>query len=376
MSREQTPPEAERVDGSDAGLGPRLDGAASFSEKGFYQSELRGRTIAIAARAEHLRAPAALVQVLDELSANGTGVVLVSESADALAGPFGVRVEAARPLTTLAGRVWRALGERRRAGVAAGEAEFERACRDIVLRCGIRKLVWIDPGGGLVRDRGARDSFIDVVELEQRLDRAGGGPREALLRELASMLRAGVAAVNLCTLDGVADELFTYDGSGTLFTERGYVDVRRFGIDDFDAAEDLIERGMKEGFLAPRSPEAVERVLESGFGAFVGGDHLAGIGTLLVHRADRAAEIASLYTLTRFVGEGVGGHLVRYAVEQAAAGECDFVFACTTADRVVAFFERNGFREVTGDEIPAAKWRDYDPARRDKVRCLRRDLTG
>jgi amino-acid N-acetyltransferase len=346
--------------------------AEPFSEKGFYLSELRDRTIAIAAPAELLSEPVELVQVLDELSDNQSGVVLISDRADAIAAPFHAPVENIEPLDSLAARVWRGFGDRRRAGVVAAR-DFERGCAAVVSRLGIRKVVWVDAAGGLVRDGGGRDSFIDTGDLQARLA-ADADPRDALLREIASMLSSGVTAVNLCTLAGVADELFTYDGSGTLFTAEGYVDVRNLGIDDFDAAADLIERGMKEGYLAPRSGSAIERVLESGYGAFVGGDHLAGIGTLLIHAEDHAAEIASLYTLTRFVGEGVGGHLVRFAIEQAAAQKCRYVFACTTADRVVAFFERNGFRSVEADAVPAAKWHDYDPARRDKVRCLRRDL--
>jgi len=188
------------------------------------------------------------------------------------------------------------------------------------------------------------------------------------------MLQAGVAAVNLCRPDGIADELFTYDGSGTLFTREGYVTVRTLGLDDYDAAADLIERGMAEGYLAPRTPEQIERVLESAFGAFIGGDHLAGLGTLLSYPEESAAEIASLYTLTRFLGEGVGSHLVRFATERAAELGCRFAFACTTSPRVEAFFERNGFRKVDGGEVPQAKWRAYDPARRGRVACLRRDL--
>jgi N-acetylglutamate synthase-like GNAT family acetyltransferase len=50
------------------------------------------------------------------------------------------------------------------------------------------------------------------------------------------------------------------------------------------------------------------------------------------------------------------------------------VFACTTSERVAGFFERNGFARVGADEIPAEKWRDYDPARRARVLCLLRDL--
>jgi amino-acid N-acetyltransferase len=130
---------------------------------------------------------------------------------------------------------------------------------------------------------------------------------------------------------------------------------------------------MAEGYLAPRSPEQIERVLASGFGAFVGGNHLAGVGTLLTYGSDRAAEIACLYTLTRFLGEGVGGHLVRFASETARRDGCSYLFACTTSERVFAFFERNGFRCIAAETLPAEKWRDYDPARRANLRCLRRD---
>ena len=195
-----------------------------------------------------------------------------------------------------------------------------------------------------------------------------------ILVDIEAMLSAGVSAVNLCTVDGVADELFTYNGSGTLFTSGNYLDVRPLGLDDFDAAVDLIERGMTGGYLAPRTPEQIERVLASGFGAFVGGNHLAGVGTLLTYDSDRVAEIACLYTLTRFLGEGVGGHLVRFASEAAKRDGCSYLFACTTSERVFAFFERNGFRCIDAETLPAEKWRDYDPARRANARCLRLDL--
>jgi N-acetylglutamate synthase-like GNAT family acetyltransferase len=41
---------------------------------------------------------------------------------------------------------------------------------------------------------------------------------------------------------------------------------------------------------------------------------------------------------------------------------------------VAGFFERNGFRRVAETEVPEEKWRDYDPRRRPRVRCLRREL--
>jgi len=38
------------------------------------------------------------------------------------------------------------------------------------------------------------------------------------------------------------------------------------------------------------------------------------------------------------------------------------------------FFELHGFRPARSDEVPAAKWRGYDPERRARVRCYRLDL--
>ena len=353
----------------------RISGIAPFSEKGFYLSELRDRTIAIAGRGDQLSKRAPLEAVLNDLAANGTRVVFVSDAVGAFES-LDVEVVAVGELNDLRGRLWRCLTKLSRVGVAAKEPPgFEAFCRDVIGALGIRKLIWVDAVGGLLRPDGARDSFVDVDDLRGRLAADGGScERRPLLAAIEAMLNAGLPSVNLCRLDGVADELFTYDGSGTLFTRRGYVDVRALGLDDFDAAADLIGRGTAEGYLVPRSPEEIDLVLAGGFGAFVGGNHLAGIGTLLLHSADRAAEIASLYTLTRFLGEGVGAHLVAFAAERARGLGLEALVACTVSARAAAFFERHGFRRVTPAELPPSKWQGYEPARLKQVICLRREL--
>jgi amino-acid N-acetyltransferase len=197
-------------------------------------------------------------------------------------------------------------------------------------------------------------------------------PRGALWREVAAALDAGIGAVNVCTLEGLEDELFTYAGSGTLFTRERYVEVRRLGIDDFDAAHDLVRRGVAEGYLTARSPEALDEILACGFGAFVEHVHLAGIGALLERWGSGTGEIASLYTLTRFLGEGVGAYLVSFALERARERGLERVFACTTQGRVGAFFERQGFERVGRDRVPAGRWRGYDAERLARVRCYER----
>jgi len=187
------------------------------------------------------------------------------------------------------------------------------------------------------------------------------------------MIVGGVPAVNVCAAKELAQELFTYGGAGIFFTRDRYADVRALALDDFDAASDLIARGEADGYLVARSGASRDAILAHGVGVFIEGRYLAGIGAILPHEPENAAEIASLYALTRYVGEGVGSQIVRHAIERARAEDLDYLFSCTTSDRVQRFFERHGFRIVSQDEVPAAKWVDYDAERRLRVRCLRLD---
>ena len=348
----------------------------AFTEKSFYLGEFRDRTLAIALSSQSAAQTAHLEPVLKELEANPTDVVVLGPDARTIArlvpmpaiGTAGERVE---------GEVWRSLRKRGRVGVVLGEnTPFAAAVTDTALRLGVPKLIWLDPRGGL-RTESDRLSFVDLDEL-QELRRTGltgeDAERKALLAQIERAVRGGLPAVNLCAAEGLGDELFTYAGSGTLFTRERYVDVRRLGIDDFDAADDLVARGVSEGYLADRSAEELDRIFANGYGAFVEGRHLAGIGALLPYVEAGASEIASLYTLTRFLGEGIGGHLIAGLCGAARERGFSFVFACTTTERVAGFFERQGFRRVGEEEIPEEKWRHYDPRRRPRVRSLRREL--
>ena len=78
------------------------------------------------------------------------------------------------------------------------------------------------------------------------------GERTRLLEEIRRMVSGGLPAVNLCDLDGVAAELFTFEGAGTFFARERYLEVRRLALDEFDAAHDLLQRGVAEGYLAER----------------------------------------------------------------------------------------------------------------------------
>lgn len=339
-----------------------------FTEKTFYLREFRGRTLAFAACPGTSLDSLAVREVLAELRDNGTGAVLLASDSAALATLLG------RPALELGeagleGRVWRAMQQGAEARVLVPQSGCFTAVHEVARRLGVMKLCWLDEAGGLRCDDGQPRSFVDLEDLAALTLPPSRAP---LLLEIEIALRAGLPAINLCTPDGLADELFTYAGSGTLFTQKGYVEVRRLTIDDFGAALGLVTRGEQEGFLFPRSAKERDAVLSEAYGGFVEGQHLAGIGALLRH--GDVGEIASLYTLTRFLGEGIGGHLVRGLCEEAARRGDRSVFACTTTERVAGFFETNGFVRVAADALPEQKWKGYDLARRERVVCLQREV--
>jgi amino-acid N-acetyltransferase len=197
-----------------------------------------------------------------------------------------------------------------------------------------------------------------------------------MLEAIRAGLLHDIDSINLCSLDGLAHELFTYEGSGTLFTREDYCRVDRLALDDYAEVEKLLERGQQEGYLKVRSEEEIAHILFSGYGATIGRHHLAGVCSLQSERytSVRAGEIVGLYTITRFKGEGVGVKLVACMKEEGRERGLDFLFACTTQERVGAFFERQGFRRITHEETPAEKWEGYDPERRCAVAVYRFDL--
>jgi hypothetical protein len=149
---------------------------AAFSEKGFYLSEFRGRTLALAARADDLRAPASLEPVLKELEANPTRVVLISTEAGAIESVLATTVLPGGGGPGLEGAVWRGLSRASRVGLVVDDASrFAPTCREIALRLGVSKWIWIDAEGGLRAPDGSRQSFVGLEELRGLLRQGPSG---------------------------------------------------------------------------------------------------------------------------------------------------------------------------------------------------------
>ena len=395
----------------------------AFDEKQFYLDEFRSRTLLFSLAVEELQREedyARLATIARELLTNDTRVIVLLSTADvgpgdqafrrvqrrlgpaifgeetmplfpqrgARAAAFNVipadAFAAAKTAATLLTTIWTTL---RRGPLFVGAVggvsrdEATRFAQQVAMRLRVHKLIFVEPDGGIIGTDGKQLSFMDETMLTTLLSAgeaewAGLATRRPTLEAVRAALRGGVTSVNLCSFAGTPRELFTYEGSGTLFTLADYCTVQRLGIDDFEEVERLIERGQREGLLKLRTADEVASMLINGYGATIGAHHLAGICALATeaYREAGAGEVVGLYTITRFKGEGVGARLVAQVIADARAAGLAYVFACTTEDRAQAFFERRGFRRVGTGDVPAAKWASYDPRRKALVAVYRLDL--
>jgi amino-acid N-acetyltransferase len=260
-------------------------------------------------------------------------------------------------------------------------SSFISCVQQLAVRLKVYKLILLDPTGG-VSTGGNHLSFMNGPVLGELLrpgeaEWAGLGDRRPLLETVRAVLEGGVSSVSLCPINGLARELFTYGGCGTLFTLTDYCRVERLGIDDFHEVEKLLERGEREGYLKARTPTEIGQLLLHGYGARLGTGpgELAGFCALLPYAEENAAEIVGLYTITRFQGEGIGSRLVATMIAEGEQRGFSYLFASTTQDGAQRLFERHEFRRVAPEDVAAAKWQGYDPERKGLVMVYRRELS-
>ncbi len=374
--------------------------APSFSEKTFYLEEFYGKSLLLAVippAGERISDFNSLLRALRELKRNQTRcIVIVSESAMprllrrmgrmAPSNPpptfdptRGVRSRHYPPDSAVA-QIWQRLSSRPSvvASVRTATAQdFMVFAQELASRLRVFKLVLLDRQGGLTAKDGNRLSFVEFSRVNRVARRERSRARRAMLRAVKRALDNGVGSVNLVEPLEVYEELFSYIGCGTLFTQAQYGSARPISIDDFEEVEALIVRGQNEGVLLPREREEIAAILPSCFGYRIGDEHLAGICSLLTepYRRERAGELTALYTLTRFQGEGVAAELTKELLKEAAARKLRYVFACTSEERAARFFARLHFRRAGPNDVPPAKWQHYDRERIARLSIFRIDLS-
>ncbi len=355
-------------------------------ERAFYVQEFAGATIVLALAEVDEPTVASVARAARALAGGGSRlVVVVGAPAASGADPALVAALPSAPLVLdgpapgdrvdpgWMADLWLAIADRREVVVTVAPGEQSPVAAELASALRALKLVVTDPGGGWGSP--AR-SFVDVHDPARGFEAALADRQDgAVVRAVRTALDAGVTSVNLCPPQEVDDELFTFDGVGSLFTSGDYLRIDALRVDDLPAVEELVAQGTAAGVLRPRTRVEVARLAVGGLAARVErSGHLAGLVGLETepYRAAALGEVAGLYTVSRFSGAGAGGRLIDGLADRAAAAGLRAIFAVTVSEEAAAFFDRKGFAEVAQDQVPAAKWLGYDEARRAQARAFLR----
>ena len=238
-------------------IGPRRPRARLFSEKTFYLEEFYGKSLLFAfvpPTGQRIADFDSLVLTLRELRRNQSRcVVIVSPSAlpkllrrlgrlapkeppPTFNPSDGLRSRPYPPDSAVA-EIW----ERLRAGsiVVASMSRDDADdlivfARELASRLRVFKLLMLDRGGGLLDKHGERLSFVEQRRIGRVKRQVRTRARKAIVRAALDALEDGVGSVNLVAPRDVYEELFSFVGAGTLFTEMQYGFVRPVSIDDFE----------------------------------------------------------------------------------------------------------------------------------------------
>ena len=177
----------------------------------------------------------------------------------------------------------------------------------------------------------------------------------------------GVARTHLIcrhTDGAILQELFTYDGIGTMVTEMPLESMRQAEIGDVGALLQLIEPLEAEGILVRRGRERLEMEIEQ-FYVMEHDGRVIGCAALYPFGQERTAEFACLAIHPAYRGGGRGDRLFHYCEEQAKELGFRTIFCLTT--RTEHWFLERGFIEKTVTDLPTEKQKIYNLQRRSKV---------
>jgi hypothetical protein len=225
-----------------------------LNEKAFYLEEFYGKALLFAlippTTSQRLSELDSLARALRELVRNHTRCILIAAEdvlprvlrkmgriAPRLEPPIfdptrGLRTRPYPPDSAVT-QIWRMLraGRIAVAGVRTADSEdLTVFAQELASRLDVFKLVLVDRQGGLTEPDGQRDSFVQIRQINRLARRERSKLRRVILRAARRALEDGVNSVNLTAPRSVYEELFSFIGTGTLFTKAAYGSVKSIAL--------------------------------------------------------------------------------------------------------------------------------------------------
>ena len=211
-------------------------------------------------------------------------------------------------------------------------------------------------------------SHITLEELVHCRPKLTGpnGRLEPLLAFIRETLEHNPADIVL--LEGktprLFEEVFTYDGSGLLFTKTKSTRIRPARLEDITDMMMLLKPEIAAGRILPVEESEVESGLDFYRVYEVEGD-LVGLARLKQYGT--WAELSRFATLHRYRGRGRARELAVRLIEEAIQQKMDAVFALSVDPRMWTFFNSLGFVETSRENLPGSWKTGYDFSRPSKA---------
>jgi amino-acid N-acetyltransferase len=213
---------------------------------------------------------------------------------------------------------------------------------------------------------------LTIEEAEDLLKRHRDEVSPATVSKLEQAVRAardGVPRVHIIdgrVEEGLLAEVFSNEGIGTLVHANEYQAIRRAEKKDVRRIHALIQVGIENDELLPRTRAEIERQVED-FYVFEVDRNPVACAAVHFYGEEQRAELACVCVDPTYENQGIGAKLMHYAEAQArAAGAREFF--CLSTQAVNYFVQKGGFQLGTPADLPRARRERYDRSgRRSQV---------
>lgn len=239
------------------------------------------------------------------------------------------------------------------------------------------KLIYLTTSAGvLLGEQLLRHLSVEEAETILKKQRADIAPETlSKLEHAVRAAKGGVPRVHIIdgrVEEGLLAEVFSNQGIGTLIHANEYKAIRRAQKKDARTLHRLIQAGVENDELLPRSRAEIERMIADFFVFEVDRNPVA-CAALHLYPDTKQAEIACVCVDPSFENQGIAGRLVQYGEAQARQLGIAELF-CLSTQAFNYFVRKCGFSLGGADTLPPSRRERYEKSGR-RSRILVKPLT-
>ena len=220
---------------------------------------------------------------------------------------------------------------------------------------------------------GLTDSDGDLVrqcklsEAKEYLKELAKTSQYSMLKAACNSCEAGIERCHVISYEddcALLEELFTYDGSGTLINHDGFEQSRSANIDDVGGILELIKPLEENGILVKRSRELLETEINH-FTILERDGRIVACAALYPYPHENYGELACIVTHNEYRNGNRGDRLLAELEVQARNIGLNSLFVLTT--QTAHWFLERGFEESPIEQLPTTKQELYNYQRGSKA---------